>query len=379
MPRNRTIYQCEAVYVGPTPATGGHFYAGSPSSYAGVGGTNTGNNLIKQLYRIQNANYDFNVAHRDVNQFGELAAIDRLILDQPTVSLNFEYIVNSFANEAAMGLTISSGQLVSCISGILNKTQDEKNYFIKTQSEGNDAVGNATDAPYYVIGLGNGFISNYSVQCAVGDFPRANVSIEALNMNFDVVNFAPGTQTSGTNTIPAVNPTDGTQITAFTYDLPKTQSSTGLGYSALRPGDVLFSLGWNEGGVKISDAKIQNFNLGFDLSRTPLQKLGSKYAFAKEINFPANSTLSITADVGDLTTGKLSEIVNNDNAYDLTIQIKQPGSNNIATSYTLKAAKLDSQSFSSSLTANKSVTLQFTSQIGAAGQTTKGIFFSGII
>ena len=91
MPRNRIIYQSEAVYAGPSPATGFHFGTFAP----GIGGNsndlNNATNLVNQIQRVQTANYSFNVDRTDVNQFGQLAAIDRVILTSPTVSLDFSY------------------------------------------------------------------------------------------------------------------------------------------------------------------------------------------------------------------------------------------------------------------------------------------------
>jgi hypothetical protein len=380
MPRNRVIYQCEAVYVGPTPATGGHWVTGaSVDTYTGQFQTNSGVNLVRQLYRIQSANYDFGISRRDVNQYGELAAIDRIILEQPTVNLNFSYLLTSFINEKILGFSISSGNLVSAVSGIINKNQDDKNYFLKTHSEGQDAVQNASDAPYNVIAIGNGFISNYTSEAAVGDFPRCTVNVEALNMNFDSMATAPGVSITGFKLIPAVNPENGNAISTWYYDIPKTVSSTGLGISALRPGDVTLSMTYDDGGLKISDAKIQSYSLSYDLSRTPLLKLGSKFAFAREINFPANVTLSVTANVGDLSTGKLTEIVNNNRKYDITININQPGTSTTAVAYIVKQATLDSQSFSSSIGSDKSCTLNFTSQVSGPQATGIGIYMSGIV
>jgi len=376
MPRNRTITQCEALYAGPSPATGAHFHSGSASQYSGYSGTNTGNNLVKQLYRVQSANYGFNIPRRDVNQFGELASIERLILDPPTVSLTFDYLVNGLYNERILGFTISTGTNVSCISGILNKTQDERNYFIKTVSEGNDANGD-TSVNSKIIAIGNGFISNYTASASVGDFPRASVTVEGLNMNFDIDPFAPG-QTSGTMNIPAVNPSNGTPITAWQYQLPKGQSSTGEFISALRPGDITFSMGYAEGGVNLTDAKIQSYSIGFDLTRENLLKLGSKFAFAKELAFPLSTTLSITADVGDLDTGKLTEMLNNNNSFTTTVSIAHPSdSTKKIVTYTLASGNLDSQSFSSSIGSNKSVTLTFQTPIGGPQQLGKGVFLSG--
>jgi len=122
--RNRVIYQSEALFVGPTPATG--------QQYTGVAtlSATAGWNTIKQLHRIQSANYSFNIDRTDVNQFGELAAIDRVNLDTPTVSLDFSYLLSNLANEQALGFVIDGSN--TCVKNIIDKNQDDKNYFIRT-------------------------------------------------------------------------------------------------------------------------------------------------------------------------------------------------------------------------------------------------------
>jgi hypothetical protein len=361
MARNRIIYQSEALYAGPSPATGNHFTAG-----------NAGGNKVNQLHRIQTANYSFNIARTDVNQFGELAAIDRVILESPTVSLDFSYILNSFANEELLGFGPLDTDQVSCISGILNKTADERNYFIRTVSEGTDALGVGTaGANQNVIGIGNGFVTSYSTEASVGNFPTVTVNVEALNMQFDA-------GVTG-NYIPAVVPADGSKITGVLYALNPVESSVGAtGVSALRPGDITLDLGYAEGGASISDAKIQSYTLSFDLAREPLQKLGSKFAFAREITFPVTVNLSVDALLGDLTTGNLADIITNDKNYDLSVAIKHPTDGSTQVKYFLKRAKLDSQEFSSSIGDNKSVTLNFSAQIGGPNQNDRGLMMSGV-
>ena len=136
MPRTRVIYQNEALYVGPSPATSGHykFVTGSnavnvptqklsqldPLSVRTVnsGSTTAPLSLVQMtggllpnltnLDRIQSINYNFNISRKDVNQFGNLAAIDRVIIDQPTVSLDFSYLQNSFANEKELGFDVKA-------------------------------------------------------------------------------------------------------------------------------------------------------------------------------------------------------------------------------------------------------------------------------
>ncbi len=362
MAKNRVIYQSEALYAGPSPATGAH-----------VDGS------IKELQRVQNANYSFNIDRQDVNQFGELAAIDRIILTAPTVSLDFQYLLANLVNESRLGFTMStSAGYVSCISGILNKTQDERNYFIRTVAEGSDAKnvlsGVATQS---TIGIGNAFLTSYSTEASVGNFPTVSIAVEALNMKVD---------NSVTSNIPAVNPVDGVS-SALTYKLPTFTGQAGIdSVSVLRPGDITFSFVKNADtalpgdyfGSSVSDAKIQSFNLAFDLSRTPIEKLGSKFAFSREIDFPVEVTFSIDALVGDLSTGSLTEIVNIDSNYDLTVNIKHPTTAATQIQYHIKKAKLTSQEFSSSIGDNKNVTLNWSAQVGGPGQADVGLFMSGV-
>jgi hypothetical protein len=362
MARNRIIYQSEALYAGPSPATGNHFSAG-----------NTGTNLVNQLQRVQSANYSFNIARTDVNQFGELAAIDRVILESPTVSLDFSYLLNSFGNEELLGFGPLDTDQTSCISGILNKTSDERNYFIRTVAEGNDALGVGTGASNQnVIGIGNGFVTSYSTEGSVGNFPTVTVNVEALNMAFDA-------GVTG-NHIPAVLPADGSKITGTKYALDAVVSSqAATGVSALRPGDITVDISaYNGGGVTVSDAKIQSYTLSFDLARDPLQKLGSKFAFAREIQFPVTVNMSVQALLGDLTTGNLADLINTDDNYNLSVALKHPTTSAIQAKYFLKRAKLDSQEFSSSIGDNKSVTLNFSTQIGGPGQNDRGLMMSGV-
>jgi hypothetical protein len=157
-----------------------------------------------------------------------------------------------------------------------------------------------------------------------------------------------------------------------------------VGYTALRPGDVLLNISGL--GVNASDLKIQNFSLSTDIGRDSIQKLGSKYAFSREITFPVTVSASVEAIMGDIAGSDnignaLSDIVCDDSkSYDLTFILGAP-SNNCDTSYTpyalkytLKGAKLDSQSFSSAIGDNKSVTMEFSAQIGGPSDLNKGLF-----
>ena len=121
MARNRVIYQSQAVYA----------------STAAFDDDLTEDRTISGLQRVQSANYSFNIARQDVNQFGQLAAIDRIITDAPTVSFDTSYYVANFTNERTLGFTIapsgaSISQFKSAVTDLIStgEVDSQKNYFI---------------------------------------------------------------------------------------------------------------------------------------------------------------------------------------------------------------------------------------------------------
>lgn len=349
MARKRVIYQSEALFAGPTGA-----------------------GALTQLSRVQTANYGFDITRQDVNQYGQLAALDRIILEQPIVNLDFSYYANSGQNELALGLSVSPSQ--SALAGILSGVGDTKNYYILVSPEGSDANIDTFTATGQgkTIGIGNANITSYSIEAAVGAIPTVTVNAEGYNMKFYP-------QTTGFS--PDINPVNGAPNTSTTFAIPTP--STGLGFTALRPGDVTLSISGI--GVDASDLKIQSFTINADIGRDPIQKLGNKFAFTREIVFPVVVTASVEAVLGDIagndSLGKaLTDIVCDESAkYDLTLTLGQPstscgGATNPAITYTLKGVKLDSQSFSSAIGDNKTVTMDFSTQIGGANDQNNGLF-----
>lgn len=377
MPRSRTITASQALYVGPTPATGGHFLlSGNKVLTKPV----TGYNLIKELYRVQNVNYSFNFDLQPINQLGELAAIDYVAPNPPTVSLDFSYYLANMENEDSLGFSISSGTLLGCLSGILKKQTDDKNYFIGTAAEGEDAHQTNTTTSY-TVGIGNGFITNYSLNAQVGQFPTVSVTVEGLNMNFIA---------ASSGLVPAINPFLGTPISNVGFEIPITGSTTSisglttnasaLSISTLKPQDVTFSLGYSDMGASVADWKVQSVALSIPLNRESLNQLGSRYAFSKELTFPINATLAVTALVGDVVTGNLNALFEgcSTSTYDGTLVFDYPcfGQNTIA-GYIMRGAKLNSHQYSTSIGQNQQVTMNFTIPVGGPQSSASNIFFSG--
>ena len=155
MARKRVIYQSEALFS------------------AGTGASGTSD--IAQIHRVQDISHTVEVARTDVNEFGKLAALSREILEVPTVGLDFSYLtVDGFNEASGLGFTVrwtlAVTSSVNCLSGILGDTTAEKNYYIMTVKEGNDATQtNSYSSNDYtqmgVVGVGNGYPYKLWIQC----------------------------------------------------------------------------------------------------------------------------------------------------------------------------------------------------------------------
>lgn len=362
MSRNRIIYQSLGVFASQTTGANG----------AKV--MQTGAADIKQLTRVQSFDSDFTRNLTDINQFGNLAFIDRLDAEAPTVTANVSYYVTDGLNEKLLGLTVTTGTQagVSCIKDILQKNTDEKNLYLLVTSEGSDAsdFGGAVSG---VVGIGNAFITSYTLDVAVGDIPTATVALEALNTKIYA-------DADGTNDVPAVNPENGLAITGEYFLLPQHKTNAyGAQPTALLPGDATLDI-TGVIGFAAGDLKVQSASMSFDLTRTPINKLGSRFSFAREIDFPVTATLSVETEIGDLADGSVSDLLCQTGTYDLTLKLKKidcSGQGDLAMSATLKGAKLVSQALATTIGGNATLSADFEVPIGGPEDTVRGIFLSG--
>lgn len=404
--RARVIYQSEALYAGTVDATGHHFtVTGKGYSTQALADADGGGDVktgIMQLRRVQSANYSFTVNRQDVNQFGQLARIDSVAIDPPTVTLDFSYYLTNGVNERILGFNVD-GQTSALANDVLlgsateTANPDGKNFFILTTPQGKDAVGNSSDeSEKSVIALGNGFVSNYSMEASVGGMPTASVTIDGLNLRSYT-----GTQNL---TVPAVNTQYGTPIEDEEFSLPPAISGVNEqdsevdygveGVSCLRPGDISMSLGTNGRAglfenLPFSDpqedydpgtAHIQSFSIDLPIGRSTIQRLGNPYGYTRATDFPVNISVSVSAILSDLKEGNVTDLLFEQEKHDLEFTLREPdqfGTGNIATIFTVKGAQLEGESFSSSIGDNKTVDLTFTAQIGGPEDTLNGLFISG--
>lgn len=357
-------------------------------------------NLVQQLHRVQSANYSFTVNRTDVNVFGQLARIDAIALEPPTVNLDFTYYPIDGFNERNLGFYVQGaddkglGMGADSLSAAKGHLQDDsagRNFFILTTPEGTDAFNTTVDPEdRSVISLGNGYLSDYTIEASVGSIPTASATVELFNAKSDK-------GVTGVS-IPAVKLDDGKPITGINFTLGHSTGKRGDSQgaspttgealaTALRPGDITLEI---PQGLSIftdvsgdGSVHIQNFSLSLPLSRSPIDRLGTRFAFSRVVDFPVVATMSISALVSEVSTGNLANIIDDCEERDVRIRMKANtscgGSKAASDSMIIdfKGARIDSESISSDIGSNKTVDLSFTTQIGGPEDLEHGVLISG--
>lgn len=372
-PRTRLIFQNLNLYVGPAALSG---QSATGAMYA-VPGTNapanTGNNLIAEVANVQSCSINTTINRQDLNAFGRLQRLGAIQINPASITMDASWNATDGYNEQMLGFNTKGG---SFISGILTKVSDSKNYFLAVSQQGVDADGVTNPNQLDTWALGNGFVSNYTFNAAVGQVATASVSVDAMNI---VV----ATGSSGIQT-PAVNPNNSSRISAWTFQLPAGQVITGgNNVFALKPGDISLSFPTAAGFlVPLSGANavnVQSVSLSVPIQRETIQALGSNWGISREIQFPVNATLAVRALATEVNPNSYDSLVCNDVPYNMSIMLRQPSCNGTgapAIILGVNSAYLTNISYGNTIGGDSTIDLNFSTQLGGS-TSVEGITFSG--
>ena len=349
--------------------------------------------LHEQLTRVQSANYSYTINRQDVNQYGQLARIDSLVLDPPTVSIDFSYYLTDGFNERVLDFYVQTGAGAASsdqgnfASGHMTAGSGV-NVYVLTSEEGTDFnlqtsaefAGSAGATKATVVGVGNCYLSDYSIDLSVGSLPTASVTMEGANMAATASGALSGVAAISGIVNPSVNQEDGVAVTSTPVVVPAPSSGNVGQPTALRPGDITLDIA-QFAGQTITDltdpgaCNVQSCSLSIPLSRSPLDRLGSKFPFARTVDFPVVTTLSVSALLNEEVAYNLSTGLDGGQK-DVTITMKTPALGS-GIQWQFKNALVESENWSSSIGSNKSVDLTFTAQVGGPEDLTAGVFMSG--
>ena len=313
MARNRIIYQSQAIAVSNAAPAAATFTAVT-------------------IEGVQSCNYGVDISREDVMQYGDLGAIDRVITDAPSVTMDFSFYVGGFASAAQ-----EPSHLAALISGAY--VGGTTTVLVGLDStEGSDYSSSAA-----TVSLASGSLSSLSTEASVGGIPTTSLSFEGTDLVYDT-----------------------TAVAAPATDL-KVTTQTGV---IVNLNDTTIS-----NPAAADDSKgITNFqtvSVGFDLGSETLRKLGdsvSPYYYAKVPSLPATANMSFE---GLAVNRGIKLVVDNlkasadDGANALVGGKFSPSIQFGGSKYILQNATLDSTNFSSSLGDNVTMDAAASASVGA--------------
>ena len=303
MPRNRIIYQSQAV---------------------GITGDATNNTLVT-LHGVQSVTYGIEVSREEVNQFGQLGAVDRIVLEAPTATQEVQFHYPNGLTAAQLTALVT-GSLSTAVNGLLIALDSD---------EGQDyAESNNTTSTVY---LKSGRLSSLSFEASVGAIPSVTLGFEGTAL---VYANAPAT--------PVAAPTGSYNTNLVSF--------TGV------------NLTLANGSATHIDTHAQSATLSFDLGSEGLQRLGAGgLVYARVPTFPATATLEVeglaidrgmSLDLDNLSS-KASDSANTDLGGRTNVSVSVG-----SVTFTLVNATLDSVSYNNAIGDNATCSATFGVSIG---------------
>lgn len=416
MSKNRIQYNCQALYVGPSPSNTFHFIDVNGTLNNDTSYNDTNFNLLKKINRVTNLNYSINIPREEIKQMGKSAIASTPILNQPTVLVDFEYYLNGVTNEARLGFNVNheyidetkSGQCIFngfdyfLFSGLSiydkvdqpietpfwpSHNRSSKNIFgVITKNEYEDENTKSIEAQKIfsrnanVICFGDGYLTSYDTTCAIGETPKAKASFICDNVVFY-------TGSSGV-AIPAINPKDGLNYSGKKFILPEDPDLQNV--SIILPGDIIIDIQETGNGistqmndietlgVKFSDIKIQDYNISIKFDREDMTSIGYKAPASRRINFPIQVNFGFTNLVGDESEAKLHDSIRLDKRYNVSIKMKDRATRKELIRYDFKNASLQDYRYTSSIEAERRLNFNFRINC-TQDNLSEGLFVSGIL
>jgi hypothetical protein len=294
MARNRVIYQSQAVQINGNTVAG-----------------------------VQSVSYGLDLAREEINQFGQLGALDRVILEAPTSNMEVTYY--------ASGLTLAQlGQAGGLLSGAVTGHTFPLRVALKDEDQ--DYATGGTE-----VVITSGYLTSFSTEASVGAIPTQTLTFEGLDLTY------------GTSSAVAA------PVTTRTFPLQQ---------------DVSITLG-GASDFDFFTTHAQSATFSFELGVEPLNQLGGAMAYARVPSYPASATLAIE---GLAVSGKLGAQIADINAVQQRASTgTSVGFDEYAVSvsigghkYELVNASVDSVSFDSSVGDNATCNISFASSIGGS-------------
>lgn len=319
--------------------------------------------------RVQTADISVSVSRQDIKNLGSENFLDRKIVSEPDINIDFDYFLTDGHEENVLGLNIASGHAE--ISGtIYDKLREDKTAFLVIGEEPFDLTGYAGKPGKFkgctAIGLGNCYLTDYTISASVGSIAKASASMKCSNINYQCVdghvweeileaigalldqedvaddNFI-RFQDDGLIVLDGVD--QNTELKGLKHpslDLEnKGAELTGTGLvfdpilynsaaAALAPGGIKVHLeNLNVGGPLLSGdftgtcltghVNLQSFNIKVPFAREDLYGFESMHAYGRKMKYPQIGNISFELTSSAFESGDFTSILCDDREYKIEI------------------------------------------------------------
>jgi hypothetical protein len=357
--RNRVIYAGNTVLISDYPSWN----------------SQTGDYSLKLLNRIQTSAISIDSPIVRPKQIGSSDfAFDKYI-NYPTVKVDLSYYLTDNSNELLLGFNATGNEGI--LKNLSPSERDRNLFFVfSDQNEDVNTLTNYTGRD--VIGIGNAFITNYSISADVNNIPSANISFDCLNIVYQ--NYTGYSTTSGPSgprvlkgtEIPAIKLSNGIKSTGSYLLAPANFTTSNyltnqnLKASALTSADIVLEIEQPLlGGIRYSGsvyASISSLQIDIPIERKDLLGFGSNYPYDKKLIFPIVGTVSFDGTFDNQVTGQLNTLFDDANEYAMTFYFKDCEQAN-QLRIDLLYAKVENQSFNLSIGENMNFSSSFSFRI----------------
>lgn len=378
---------------------------------------------VKFFNRAQSLNFEVNIERQDIQHIGSEDHLDRVIVSTPKVEVKFDYLLTDGYEENTLGLNISPPNIIydenqkpqnvkiNNSGTIYNNIREDKNLFFVVGQEEFDLTGMRYKEGGFsglnVLGVGNCFLTNYSISAGVGEMAKASVSMDASNFSFECMGSGDGgnfweqimetlsallhqhdvddtdfiryqdggkmlfeidgqKELAGGATNPGLDLANKGAISnsGFVFD-PSFYNSP---VAAIPPGGINFKIqnidaggplinGNNQGTCLKGDAHIQSFEISSPFERENLDGFESIHVYGRKLKYPQIGSLSISLLASTFNNGRFREILCQDQVYEIEIELSNNCqflcnsrySRNKNMVFKINNAKLDSYSINQSI------------------------------
>lgn len=256
------------------------------------------------------------------------------LVDRPRADLTISWVTASGINERALGF----GSTPSGTTSALAAMNDERNFYLLINQDYQDAIGHTDMVGGRMLALGNGVLTQFSLNAAVGQPTTCEATIQGLNLLV---------QPSGGSgqPLPAIGKQLGTATTGRYTLNPASQTIASYFEAMPSAMQLTFDTGCAIG-VLLSGQNacpIESFGFTIELPRAEAKDLGWAYPASRPVQWPATVNVRAEAVVNGFQLDALNRYGCPDTGYAFTVGFKNSCTTVDDFSWRFRGAKLEGE------------------------------------